>query len=97
MRHNGDRRAYLTRILQLLDSNDGPQVRAKAAALIDTWENAAGIDPRYSERWRVLLTQDTAAIRDAVMADTDAAAELRHCMPFAGLLSNRERAELRAR
>jgi len=95
MRHNNDRRAYLARILQLLDSEDGPRIRARASAVIDKWEMAAGIDRRHSKRWRVLLTQDTAVIRAAIFADGDVAEELRHCMPFAGILSNRERTALR--
>jgi hypothetical protein len=92
-----DRRAYLARILQLLDTEDGPRIRARAGALIDRWEAVTGIDHRHADRWRALLTEDTAVIRAAVLGDGGAAAELRHCMPFAGVLSNRERTALRSR
>jgi hypothetical protein len=96
MSHTSDRRAYLARVIQLLKSERGPEIRARAAALIDKWEEGTGIDRRHSGRWRLLLTQEPAAIEAAVMAEGDEAEALRHCMPFAGILSNRERNELRA-
>jgi hypothetical protein len=97
MTGRNDRRAYLARVIQLLDSDRGPEIRARAAAVLDKWEDVAGIDPRHAARWRKLLAQEPAAIEAAVMAEGDAAEELRHCMPFAGILSNRERSSLRAR
>jgi hypothetical protein len=44
-----------------------------------------------------LLDGEVGAMRAVVLADTPEAEELRHAMPFAGILSNKERAELHAR
>ena len=91
------RRAYLERIFELLEQPRGADIHARALVVVAKWENVAGADPRHIQRWRALLGGETGAMRRSVMADTPEGAELRHWMPFAGVLSNRERSELRAR
>jgi hypothetical protein len=71
-------------------------ITAKARDVIALWDAQPGVRRAYSQQWRALLSGDIGTMRRVVLADTPEAAELRHCMPFAGILSNKERAVLRA-
>ena len=89
------RRAYLGIVFDRLRGPDRERIVAAALALVDKWESSTGVNPFYVSRWRRLLAGQIAEMSAEVLADSEQGAELRHCMPFAGLLTNRERAELR--
>lgn len=91
------RRAYLDAVFERLDGPGGKAIRAKAAAVVDKWEQQPGVHRSYVARWRDLLERSTDEMHELVIADTAEGEALRHCMPFAGVLSNRERADLRGR
>ncbi len=89
--------AYLEEVLSRLSGAAGAVIVARATALTRKWELVPGTDPYFGRRWRELLAQSPQQIRNVVMADTDEARRLRHTMPFAGILTNVEKAELRRR
>ncbi len=66
-----------------------------ASKLIALWRQQPGMDPWLCETWERLLAGPVDAMRAVVMADTREAERLRHSMPFAGVLGNRERMALR--
>jgi hypothetical protein len=90
------RRAYLDHIFTLMLGLRRDEIAAKTRKVIDLWDAQPGTRRIHSQRWRELLDGDVDVMRAIVMADTPEAAELRHAMPFAGILSNKERAALRA-
>jgi hypothetical protein len=86
----------LDHIFRLMLGPRRGEIAAKALKVIALWEAQPGVRRDYSRRWRALLDGDVSVMRDVVLADTPEAQELRHAMPFAGILSNKERADLRA-
>jgi hypothetical protein len=91
------RRVYLDHVFRLMLGPRRDEIAAKARKVIDLWEVQPGVRRDYCRRWRALLDGEVGAMRAVVLADTPEAEELRHAMPFAGILSNKERAELHAR
>jgi len=87
--------AYLEEVLLRLAGPTGPAIVARAMVLTHKWDTVPGTDPWFGRRWRELLQQDASEVRAVVMADTEEGRRLRHTMPFAGVLSNAEKAALR--
>ena len=52
--------------------------------------------PRYADEWERILADDLPAIKAAITSDSDLGKDLRQNSPFAGTLSEPERAELLA-
>jgi hypothetical protein len=88
-------RAYLEEVLSLLDGPRGPSILQRAMALTRKWDAVPRTDPWLGRRWRELLQRPPDEIASVLFADNDEAERLRHTMPFAGILTNAERAQLR--
>jgi hypothetical protein len=88
------RRRYLDCVFAHMRGPRRAAIAGRALAVVDMWERS-GAHPHYIERWRALLSGEVEDMREAVMTDRPEAEALRHCMPFAGVLTNAERAELR--
>lgn len=73
--------------LRRKDVNDAHQ-------LLLSWRKEGRIDARYADEWAQLLAQPMLAIRRALSADTQQMRDLRQNSPFAGMLSDRERAKI---
>ncbi len=96
VRHPSYRHAYLAEIFDRLEAGD-TGIKAKAHALMALWKAQPEMNPWLWQTWERLLERPVAEMRAAVLAETQDGDMLRHAMPFAGILSNRERAELRRR
>jgi hypothetical protein len=70
-------------------------ISTNALALIDKWRAQGGVHPGYIEGWRAALEEGPEGVERIALTNTQQAEALRHCMPFAGILSNRERLEFR--
>ena len=80
-------RAYHSVVAERLDDATIDEARARLEQLA-----AAGhLDPRYAERWRELLARPRREIAHEIVADTQAARDLRQNSPFAGALNEQER------
>ena len=89
--------AYLAEIfdrLEHLDETERALIRARARALIGLWRQAPETPPFLIETWENLLDSPVAEMRRRALADDEEGRELRHSMPFAGILTNSERAAL---
>ena len=89
--------AYLAEIFDRLESRDGcerARILAKARALVGLWRRAPETPPFLIETWERLLDAPIVEMRRRVLADDEEGRELRHSMPFAGILTNLERAAL---
>lgn len=75
---------------------DPASVRAKARANLRTMReaNADGSADRYFERWALVLEGSDAELIGLLLATTDDARALRQVTPFAGVLTDAERAEV---
>jgi hypothetical protein len=93
--HETMRRDYLLEIAQRLRGPGAGLIIARASAVIDKWETTVGVHPRYIAGWRRILREGAGAVESLAGSRTPEALELQHCMPFAGILSNRERFALR--
>jgi len=63
----------------------------EAKHVLFRWREHGRIDPRYADRWELVLSQRLPDIQRDIVADDDDAADLRQNSPFAGLLSEPER------
>ena len=88
------RHAYLAEIFNRLESGDDG-IKLQARALMQLWRQQTGMNPWYWETWERLLEGPVDAMRTIVMAENENGEMLRHSFPFTGILSNRERSELR--
>jgi hypothetical protein len=89
--------AYLAEIFDRLEAGDEAErarILASARALIGLWRRAPETPPFLTETWERLLAAPIAEMRRCALADDDEGRELRHSMPFAGILTNLERAAL---
>jgi hypothetical protein len=89
------RRRYLLEMARRLASADGERLAARALRLIARWEADVGVSSHYISGWRRAIESGPQAIAAIAEGTTEADAELRHCMPFAGILTNAERKALR--
>ena len=89
--------AYLEEIFRRLEGPEHDLIASRAEALTRKWDTVPGTSPYYGRRWRELLGCSIADMRTIVFADTDEGERLRHTMPFANILTNSERSELRRR
>jgi len=89
------RRLYLERIMDLLNGPRREEILTRARGVIALWRKTDHMAPYYADQWQRLLNMPLDDARGLVLSDTDEGERLRHCMPFAGLLNNKERAELR--
>ena len=80
-------RAYHAVVADRLDEATIEEARARVEQL------AAGghIDPRYADRWRDLLARPRDEIARAIVAESQAARDLRQNSPFSGVLNEQER------
>lgn len=69
---------------------------AEARHVLFAWREEGRIDPRYADRWQVMLMMPLPAIRQAITANSSAADDLRQNSPFAGMLSEPERRRILA-
>jgi len=69
---------------------DRPMIEA-ARHQIWQWEHEGRIEPARADRWAEVLRRPLAEVRELIISDTSAAAELRQASPFAGRLSEPER------
>ena len=88
--------AYLNEICDRLERGDRTPAE-KARAVIALWKRQPRVNPKLWQAWERLLEGPAAAIRASVLAEGEAAQELRHSHPFAGIFTNLERAALRRR
>lgn len=88
------RHAYLSEIFDRLEAGD-LSIKAKAQKLIALWKRQAGLNPKLWQAWENLLEKPVADMRAIVLAETQDGEVLRHSMPFAGVLKNCERTQLR--
>jgi len=89
--------AYLAEIFDRLESSDEyerARLLAKAHALVGLWRRAPETPPFLIETWERLLAAPIAEMRRCALADDEEGRELRHSMPFAGILTHLERAAL---
>ena|SRR5436190_2008772 len=64
----------------------------KAKATLARWrDNVSGHSQPYLEEWERLMNQNMEACLGVAVQDTEWAAAMRQCSPFAGALTNRER------
>ena len=63
----------------------------EARERIERLASEGHLDPRYAERWRVLLAKPIPGIASAITADTQEGRDLRQNSPFAGVLNEQER------
>ena len=89
--------AYLEEIFRRLEGPEHDLIVSRAEALTRKWDGVPGTSPYYGRKWRELLGSSIADMRVIVLADTDEGERLRHTMPFANIVSNSERSELRRR
>jgi hypothetical protein len=68
-----------------------PQLVRDAKRRLRGWQDDGRIDPRWSERWEMLLDRPLEEIRRATSTDDERFADLRQSSPFAGSLSEPER------
>jgi hypothetical protein len=88
-------RAYLAEVLARLQGPQGLHILERATALTRKWDTVPGTDPWLGQRWRELLQRPADEIAATLLAGTEEAERLGHTMPFAGILTNAERAKLR--
>lgn len=62
-----------------------------ARETVDRLASEGRLHPRYTERWRLLLSRPRAEIARALAADTEEDRDLRQNSPFAGVLNEQER------
>jgi hypothetical protein len=93
--HEAMRQDYLLEISRRLRGPDRGHIVARARAVVDKWETSVGIHPRYVANWRRILSDGAEAVELLARSRSPEALELQHCMPFAGILNNRERLTLR--
>jgi hypothetical protein len=94
-RHASERREYLELIFGRLENGD-EAIRERARKLISLWRSN-GVDPLICDRWTHLLDGSAAIMRATALAPTEEGEHLRHSIPFAGILSNKERMDLHVR
>lgn len=87
--------AYLLEILDRLSGDQGAEIRESARAVISKWEALPRLDPFLPRRWRELLELPVDKLREAVLAKTDEGDRLRHSAPFPGILTNKEKFDIR--
>ena len=90
------RHAYLSLMCDRIQAGD-VAVRARALAVMDLWREQPDMDRWLLETWSRLLDAPVENMRTAVLENSDSGDRLRHSFPFAGILGNRERMELRRR
>ena len=95
--HQSQRRTYLLEIASRIARPGGQLIVNRALAVVAKWESADGVLPRYITGWRRILAEGPEAIEKLATSETHEALELQHCMPFAGILNNKERKALRAK
>jgi hypothetical protein len=89
------RRLLFVEVLDLLEGLRRNEIIRRAFDVIALWRTIEHMDPYYDDRWSQLLGQPTSSLRTIVLSGTDEGEKLLHCMPFAGIIDNRQRAELR--
>lgn len=89
------RRAYLLAVAGRMAGGDHDRIAARARALLAKWRAQDGVLPLYIERWEAAISEGPQAVERIAVEMSAESEALRHCMPFAGILSNRERSELR--
>ncbi len=93
--HQRLRQYYLLEIARRLRGPDRDSVIARAKALIGKWEAAGNVRRQYIDGWKCILDGGADQLELLAHSTTPEALEMQHCMPFAGILSNRDRLELR--
>ena len=93
--HQALRRDYLLEIARRLRGAERGRIVDRAEAVIRKWEASASVRPQYINGWRAALQNGAEAVEEIALSRSPDALDLQHCMPFAGILSNRERLELR--
>jgi hypothetical protein len=91
------RQAYLAEIFDRLECGDATtraDILAKARRVIALWRMLDNVRPWQIEEWERLLAGSVKDMRAIVLRDDETGRELRHAMPFAGILTNKERAAL---
>ena len=89
--------AYLAEMFDRLEGGDEAsrtRILERARAVLGLWRQAPETPPSLIETWERLLSGPIAQMRQCALADDEEGRELRHSMPFAGILTNRERAAL---
>lgn len=83
--------AYHREIVRRLEV-DGAALRERAKRTIARWRATTRTGPQpYLDAWERLLDGPSEALVAVLVADTDEAATLRSCTPFAGVLAPKER------
>jgi hypothetical protein len=82
--------AYHRAVARRLD----PRIVADARRRLRRWEAQERIHPRAAATWREVLTASLPDLAEAIARDAPDAAELRQASPFAGALSELERARI---
>ncbi|KRA47699.1 hypothetical protein [Devosia sp. Root635] len=89
------RRLLLEQVFDLLDGPRRSEIIGRAHNLIALWRSTPHMAPYYADRWQYLLTLPVEQARAIVLGDTDEGDMLRHCMPFAGVVDNKQRQAVR--
>lgn len=76
---------------------EDPSLISIALENLDRWERSQGPQPAFSDWRRLLETQPLERILELLEEDSEEANRLRQSSPFAGILSQEERAELMRR
>jgi hypothetical protein len=95
--HPSREHAYLAEIFARLESDDTAAralIFARSRAVVGLWRRAPETPIRLIETWERLLDGPIATMQRIALADDEQGRELRHFMPFAGILTNAERTAL---
>lgn len=76
---------------QVIASRLSERVVRRARETLAGWEARGAIDPYWIGRYRALLDQPLAQLKQTLIADTEDARELRHAGLFIGVLTQGER------
>lgn len=82
--------AYHRVIASRLSEGDVDRARAR----LDEWEARGDVDSCWIGRYRRMLSQPLAQLKQTLVADTEGARELRHAGLFTGVLSEGEREQI---
>lgn len=76
---------------QVIAGRLSERVVRRARETLAGWETRDEIDPYWIGRYRALLDQPLAQLKQTLVSDTEDARELRHAGLFTGVLTQRER------
>lgn len=79
---------------QAVSQRLGPPMVEEARHVLSRWCEEGRIDAGHAERWEQLLDRDLSEIRRAMVDEGQQAEDLRQNSPFAGVLSEPERARI---